>query len=56
MPVPHYSVFTGQMPFPLPNQQCQSTEGRCIEGSDVNEPKGKWKSQTNATQKYFQNV
>jgi len=27
MPVPHHSVFTGQMPFLLPNQQRQSTEG-----------------------------
>jgi len=27
-PVPHRSVFTGQMPFLPPNQQCQSTEGR----------------------------
>ena len=26
MPVPHHSVFTGQMPLLLPNQQCQSTE------------------------------
>jgi len=24
MPVPHHSVFTGRMPFLLPNQQCQS--------------------------------
>ena len=24
---PHHSVFTGRMPFLLPNQQCQSTEG-----------------------------
>ena len=26
MPAPHHSVFTGQMPFLPPNQQCQSTE------------------------------
>ena len=26
-PAPHYSVFTGQMTFLPPNQQCQSTEG-----------------------------
>jgi len=26
-PVPHHSVFTGQMPFLPPNQQRQSTEG-----------------------------
>jgi len=26
MPAPHHSVFTGGMPFPLPNQQHQSTE------------------------------
>ena len=27
MPVPHHSVFTGQMAFLPPNQQRQSTEG-----------------------------
>jgi len=27
MPVPHRSVFTSQMPFLPPNQQCQSAEG-----------------------------
>jgi len=27
MPAPHYSVFTGRMPFLPPNQQRQSTEG-----------------------------
>jgi len=27
MPVPHHSVFTGRMPFLLPNQQRQSVEG-----------------------------
>jgi len=27
IPVPHHSVFTGWMPFLLPNQQRQSTEG-----------------------------
>jgi len=27
IPAPHHSVFTGQMPFLLPNQQRQSTEG-----------------------------
>jgi len=26
-PAPHHSVFAGQMPFLLPNQQRQSTEG-----------------------------
>jgi len=30
MPAPHHSVFTGQMPFLLPNQQHQSTEGKII--------------------------
>ena len=30
MPAPQHSVFfTGQMPFLPPNQQCQSTEGKC---------------------------
>jgi len=23
-------VFTGQMPLLMPNQQCQSTEGKCM--------------------------
>ena len=27
-PAPHHSVFTGQMPFLLPNQQRQCTEGK----------------------------
>ena len=27
MPAPYHSVFTGQMPFLPPNQQCQSTGG-----------------------------
>jgi len=26
-PTPHHSIFTGQMLFLTPNQQCQSTEG-----------------------------
>jgi len=26
-PTPHQSIFTGQMLFLKPNQQCQSTEG-----------------------------
>ena len=29
-PVPHHSVFTGRMPFLLPNQQHQSTEGTVV--------------------------
>jgi len=31
MPAPHRSVFTGRMPFLTANQQCQSTEGKCLE-------------------------
>jgi len=27
-PTPHHSIFTGQMLFLMPNQQCQSTEGK----------------------------
>jgi len=27
MPTPHHSVFAGRVPFLLPNQQHQSTEG-----------------------------
>ena len=26
-PTPHHSIFTGQMLFLMPNQQCQSTGG-----------------------------
>ena len=29
-PAPHHSVFTGQMPFLLPNQQRQSTERQTV--------------------------
>jgi len=28
---PHHSVFTGRMPFLLPNQQRQSTEGTSLQ-------------------------
>jgi len=28
MPVPHHSLFTGQILFLPPSQQCQSTEGK----------------------------
>jgi len=27
-PTPHHSIFTGQMPFLTPKQQCQSTESK----------------------------
>jgi len=30
MPVPHHWAFTGRMPFLPPNQQRQSTEGKCL--------------------------
>jgi len=30
MPAPHHSVFTGRIPFPTPNQQRQSTEGKVL--------------------------
>ena len=33
MPAPYHSVFTGRMPFLPPNQQRQSTESRCTEGT-----------------------
>jgi len=37
-PAPHHSVFfTGRMPFLLPNQQCQSTEGMSKFKSVVND-------------------
>jgi len=29
-PTPHHSIFTGQMLFLTPNEQCQSTEGTRI--------------------------
>ena len=29
-PAPHHSVFTGRMPFPPPNQQRQSSEGKNV--------------------------
>jgi len=27
MPAPHQTIFTGGMPFLMPNQKCQSTDG-----------------------------
>jgi len=30
MPAPHHSVFTGRMPFLLPNQQHQSIKGTAM--------------------------
>ena len=36
MPAPHHSVFTGRMPFLLPNQQHQSTEGFCVHTNTIN--------------------
>ena len=33
MPAPHHSVFTGRMPFLLPNQQHHSTEGMRVRWS-----------------------
>jgi len=36
-PAPHHSVFTGRMPFLLPNQQRQSTEGTSTEGTTSRE-------------------
>jgi len=34
-PVPHHSVLTGRMPFLLPNQQCQSTEGKALKAKKL---------------------
>jgi len=34
MPAPHHSVFTGRMPFLLPNQQRQGTEGFFYQSSE----------------------
>jgi len=33
-PAPHHSIFTGQVLFLTPNQQCQSTEG-CVNGCRI---------------------
>jgi len=30
MPASHHSIFTGRMLFLIPNQQCQSTEGKYL--------------------------
>jgi len=35
MPESYHSVFTGWMPFLLPNQQRQSTEGTSTEGTSL---------------------
>ena len=34
-PAPHCSVFTGRMPFPPPNQQCQCTEGKKASSQEI---------------------
>jgi len=34
---PTPNIFTGQIPFLSPNQQCQSTEGRIIDGKQKND-------------------
>ena len=39
---PTSSYFTGQMPFLLPNQQCQSTEGKNITFHGLAYPKLTW--------------
>ena len=39
MPATHRSVFTGQMPFLPPNQQCQSTEGFSLTAFSVSRTK-----------------
>jgi len=40
MPASHHSVFTEQMPFLPPNQQCQSTENknRTTKEAKINDP------------------
>jgi len=35
MPAPNHSFFTGRMPFLLPNQQRQSTEGKHCKSTNV---------------------
>jgi len=37
-PTPHHSIFTGRMPFMLPNQQCQITEGNNTHTHPFNGP------------------
>ena len=41
---PTPSFFTGQMPFLLPNQQCQSTEGKNITSHGLAYPRLTWGS------------
>ena len=38
-PTPHHSIFTGQMLFLTPNQQCQSTEGSVLKVKGILELK-----------------
>jgi len=35
-PTPRHSIFTGRMLFLMPNQLCQSTEGKYVVGKVVN--------------------
>ena len=37
-PPTNTQLFTGQMPFLSPNQQCQSTEGKCTGYQNYNSP------------------
>ena len=45
-PAAHHSIFTGQMLFQTPNQQCQNTEGRYIKYAShylkIAKPTGCW--------------
>jgi len=51
MPAPHRLVFTGQMPFLPPNQQCQSTEGLTITTLTVSKKKISFINMHNSEQK-----
>jgi len=41
-PTPHHSIFTGRMLFLMPNQQCQSTEGKSTENAEMRRLRGKF--------------
>jgi len=44
-PTPHHSIFTGRMPFLMPNQQCQTIEGKYREYPAKSRLLGRWQQQ-----------
>ena len=53
-PTPHHSIFTGQMLFLTPNQQCQSTEGSVLKVKGILELKWRRFFRSFAGQKRWQ--